>query len=140
MFSPIPARMAATGVACAISPIPKNKKKTEIMKRKSVSIDKNLNFVFPLFFMFTSRIVRANRVNRAISVITMLEIECTPELTRIPTRIRSMISIMSSRVPIPIMLCPSFVFMILNSSRIGIRIASPTVAKDRATREDTSQE
>ena len=42
------------------------------------------------------------------------------------------ISIISSNAPIPIIDCPSLVLTILNSSSIGRRTTSPTVANDEA--------
>ncbi|GEM_PF-5901109 len=47
-----------------------------------------------------------------------------------------MTSNMSSVTPIDRMVCPNFVFVSLNSSRIGRRIASPTVAKDRDNKKE----
>jgi len=140
VFNPIPARIAAIGAALAISPIPKNKNKIESVNKNKVSIDMNLNLVSFLFLSFVNNIVMANRINRERSVIAMLFAECEAVPTRIPTKIRSRISMMSSRVPIPMMLCPSFVFTSLNSSRIGINIASHTVAKDIETRIEISHE
>ncbi len=81
-----------------------------------------------------------NKTPRDISVIAMLKEEWTPVPIKTTTKIKTKISIISSKVPIPIMLCPNFVLIILNSSKIGIKIASPTVAKDKATREDMNQE
>ena len=140
VFNPIPARIAAIGAALAISPIPRNKNRIESVNRKRVSIDMNLNLVSFLFLSFVKRTVRANRTKRERSVIAMLFAECEVVPTRIPTRIRSSISMMSSRVPIPMILCPSFVFTSLNSSKIGINMASPTVAKDIETKIEISHE
>ncbi len=140
VFSPIPARIAAIGPAFAISPIARNKKKTKRMKRKRVSIEMNLNLVLPFLLSFPNKIVNANRENNESSVIIISYLECIPMPIRIPANINNIISIILSRVPISIMLCPSFVFVILNSFSIGIRISSPTATKDNATSAEIIQE
>ncbi len=139
LLSAIPANMAAIGAAWANFPIPRKKNRIDIISRKSVSIDRNLNFAL-LFLIFIRRMVVANNINKEIIVIVILNPEELFVPTMILTKIRSIISTISSRVPIPIILCPNFVFMILNSSSIGINIASPTVEKDNATIEEINQE
>ena len=49
-------------------------------------------------------------------------------------------SIMSSKMPTPKIAWPIFLFIKLNSSKIGTKIPSPTVAKEKAARIETIQE
>ena len=111
----------------------------KIEKRKRVSILRKENF-FPSFFIFVKLKVRRKRRKREKIMRGRLRVVFVEDPKRMTVKIRTKISSKLSRVPIPIILCPSLVLTILNSSKIGIRIASPTVAKDNAIRKEISKE
>ena len=74
VLSPIPAKRAARGIACASSPIPKNKNSPNKMNKNSVSIERNLNWMF-FSFSLTKPIVNKKRITREIRVKVMFSPE-----------------------------------------------------------------
>ena len=99
----IPANKAAIGDALANFPIPKNKKSPKRTNKNKVSIDKNLNST-PRFFNLTNPIVRIKSIKRDTKVQKILIPGWVFDPTTITIRIKSKISMISSKVPIPIML------------------------------------
>lgn len=133
-----PARSAPNAADSTNSPIPINKKIKNITKIKNEGISLYLKDVMYSRNVtnIKARLKREANINKFVNILKWVWPTVRPII--IVAKIIVKTSITSSKTPILSIVCPSFVFTRLNSSSIGKRTASPTVANEDATNIDIS--